>query len=142
MLKKNIKMTISEYCQLKRNEITLKQIAFNRKLDLFATKILNSKHKKIIIFIIASGLLIMNSSKAFANPLDTSKIDNLGSTILGLVRTCGYWFCIILATKDIIAALMEGSTKQIGQIIVKYLTAFGAFYALPWIMDLIKELLS
>lgn len=142
LYKKHIRLSFQEFFALERNEITLEEILWNRRLDNFAKKVLNSKYKVAIIFIIASGLLVLNTATVFASTIDTSKIDTLGSTILGLIRSCGYWFCIILATKDIITALMEGSTKQIGGIIVKYLTAFGAFYALPWIMDLIKELLS
>lgn len=138
-----MRMSISEYCQLQRGEISINDIYNNRKLDDFATRVLNSKHKAAIVFIIASGLLVFNSTNALAvGSIDTSKIDLLGSTVLGLIRTCGYWFCIILATKDIIGELMRGTTKQIGSIVVKYLTAFGAFYALPWIFDLIADLLG
>ena len=140
--KKKLKLSFQEFFQLERGEITLEDIYWNRKLDTFASRVMKSEYKAFIIFIIASGLLILPSATAMAGNIDTSKIDVLGSTILGLVRTCGYWFCIILATKDIVGALMEGSSKHIGSIIVKYITAFGAFYALPWIFDLIADLLA
>ena len=140
--KKKIKLSFQEFFALERGEITLEDIYFNRKLDAMAGRIMKSEYKAVIIFMIACGLILVPSVSAMAGEIDTSKINELGSVILGLVRTCGYWFCIILATKDIVGALMEGSSKQIGSIIVKYITAFGAFYALPWVFDLIADLLA
>lgn len=138
--KKHIRMSVSEFCKLQRNELTLEDIYYRNKLDAFANKVMKSQYKAFIVFMIATSLLILPSITTYA--VDTSKINNLGSTVLTLIRSCGYWFCIILATKDIVGALMEGSSKQIGSIIVKYITAFGAFYALPWIFDLIADLLA
>lgn len=138
--KKHIRLSFQEFFALERGEITLEDIYFNRKLERFATKVMTSKYKLAVVFMIASGFLVINTARALA--VDTSKIDNLGSTILGLIRTCGYWFCLILATKEIITSLMEGNTKKIGNIVVHYLAAFGAFYALPWLFDLIKDLLA
>ena len=140
--KKRIRLSFQEFFQLERGEITLEEIYYNRKLDLFAVNVLASKYKNIILIVIASGLIVLNSELALATTIDTSKVDNLGSTVLSLIRTCGYWFCLALASKEIITQMINGTTKEIGSIIVKYLTAFGAFYALPWIMDLIKDLLS
>lgn len=136
---KKITMSIPEYLSYERREITLKDIYYNQKMDHIAKVIINSKYKLFFIFIIASGLLVLNSTQVLA--VDTSKIDSAGSTLLTIVRTAGYWFCIILACKDIVGALIEGNTKAVGQIVVKYIVGFGALYALPWVFDLIKEIL-
>lgn len=140
--RKKIRLSFQEFFQLERGELTLEEIYYNRKLDLFAANILNSKYKTVVLIAIASALIFLKSDLALATTLDTSKVDNLGTIILSLIRTCGYWFCLALASKEIITQMINGTTKEIGSIIVKYLTAFGAFYALPWIMDLIKDLLA
>ena len=137
---KKITMSIPEYLAYEKGELSLKDIYYNQKLDNMAKAIINSKYKLFFIFLIASGLLLLNNVQAFA-AVDTSKIDSAGFTLLTIVRTAGYWFCIVLACKDIIAALMEGNTKSVGQILVKYIVGFGALYALPWVFDLIKEIL-
>ncbi len=138
--KKHIRLSFQEFFALERGELTLEDIYFDRKLESFAGKVMKSEYKLAVVFMIASGLLVLSNTQALA--VDTSKIDNLGLSVLGIVQTAGYWFCLILATKDIISALMEGNTKKIGSIVVHYLSAFGAFYALPWLFDLIKELLA
>jgi len=111
---------------------------YNANLDLVAKHIdANSELKKKAVFVLGS-LLYVNEVVNAADPL--AKIDTAGSTILGIVRRIGYWCCILGCIIDIIKALMQGDTKSIAKIIMKYALAFGALYIFPWILDLIKSI--
>lgn len=139
---KTVTMSIPEFCQLNRGEIKLSDIYFNRQASRSLERICkkNSKLAILIIFFLASMLLVSNN--VYAAGVDTSKIDNLGRTLLTLVQNIGYWFCIIMAAKEILTSLMQNQAKEVGGIILKHVMAFGGFYALPWIFDLIKDLLG
>lgn len=111
---------------------------YNNSLEIAAKKInLNSKLRKEFIFVLGTLFYINDTVNAYAvDPL--SKVDKAGNTILGIVRRIGYWCCIIGCVIDVIKALMQGDTKSIAKIMMKYALAFGALYIFPWILDLIK----
>lgn len=111
---------------------------YNNNLELVANHInANTKLKKEAVFVLGS-LLYVNEIVNAADPL--GKIDVAGNTILGIVRKIGYWCCIIGCIIDIIKALMQGDTKSIAKIMMKYALAFGALYIFPWILDMIKSI--
>lgn len=111
---------------------------YNANLELIAKHInANTELKKKAVFVLGS-LLYANEVVSAADPL--GKIDTAGNTILGIVRRIGYWCCIIGCIIDIIKALMNGDTKSIAKIMMKYALAFGALYIFPWILDLIKSI--
>lgn len=140
MLRKKITMTIPEFCKLQRGEISIQDIKMARKMELMANRIMKDDNKRrFVTFLIACGLMIKDGLIAYAvDP--SSKIDVAGRTILGIVRRFGYWICIIMCVAEIIKSLGQGDTKGIGKIVLKYLLAFAAFYMVPWLFDLIKEL--
>lgn len=138
---KNIKMSIPEFLEYSRGEITLKEIWGRRELEKVSRKIITNKRiVKLTVFILAGVLFISNP--VFAASADPNKIDAMGKQILNIIRSFGYWTCIVLATKDILQALLHGENKEVGQIILKHIVAFGGFYALPWIFDFIKDFLG
>ena len=144
---KRIRMTIPEFLQYQRGELTLKEIYFNRKtrrvVDNILNKIINcDKTRASFIFFLACCFVILDVNKVLAEgtSVDVSSIDRLGYTLLSITRSLGYWVCIILACKEIITELMSGG-KDIGKIFVKYIIAFGSLYALPWVMDMIKSII-
>lgn len=139
---RKVTMSIPEFCALNRGEVTLSQIYLNRQATRSLEKICrrNSQIAKFVVFFLASILLIPNT--VFASTVDVSKIDKLGQTLLTLVQNIGYWFCIIMAAKEILTSLMQNQAKEVGGIILKHILAFGGFYALPWAFDLIKDLLG
>ncbi|EJT6340612.1 hypothetical protein N2W42_001359 [Clostridium perfringens] len=139
---KTVTMSIPEFCALNRGELTLSDIYFNRKASRSIERICrkNSRLAMIIVFFLASMFIVQTN--VYAASVDTSKIDSLGRTLLTLVQNIGYWFCIIMAAKEILTSLMQNQAKEVGGIILKHVMAFGGFYALPWIFDLIKDLLG
>lgn len=98
----------------------------------------DSELGKKAIFVLGSLMYVNEVVNAAEDPM--SKIDVAGNTILGIVRRIGYWCCIVGCIMDIIKALMQGDTKSIGKIMMKYALAFGALYVFPWILDLIKSI--
>lgn len=139
--RKNIRMSIEEFMQYSRNEITLKDIWGKRELEKVSQKIIT--HKRIIklaVFILAGVLFVSNP--VLAASADPKKIDEMGNVILGIIRSFGYWTCIFLASKDIVQSLLHGESKEVGQILLKHIVAFGGFYALPWVFNFIRDFLG
>lgn len=114
---------------------------YNKNLELVAKHInSNSKLKKKAVFVLGSLLYIQENVYAATNPLN--KVDEAGTTILDIVRKVGYWICIIGCIIDIIKALLQGDTRTIAKIMMKYALAFSALYLFPWILDLIKSIFA
>lgn len=135
-------MSLPEFLALERGELTLKDIKNNRKFDIFLGKIMKNKQiKKALVFLTALGFTFQTFTLTASGAVDTSRIDYAGSTILLLLRTAGYWICIIIASKDILSSLLSGDTRSVGKSVLKALTAYGGFYILPWFFELIKEIL-
>jgi hypothetical protein len=98
-------------------------------------KILSSKRiKQLSVFVLANCFYVQTVYAA--------NIDAAGQKVLGVCRNVGYWVCLIMATIEIIKALMQGNTKSITPIITKYAVGYGALFFLPWIFDLIKSIFS
>lgn len=99
----------------------------------FAKEILKDPQlTKKTVFVL--GNLLMLERVVYA-----SGIDKAGNVLLGLARDLGYYICLLMCIMEIIKSLMQGDTKSIGKIIMKYIIAFGAFYMLPWLFNIIKD---
>lgn len=96
----------------------------------------NRYAKGLTAFLLANMMYVKT---AMANP---DKVAKAGGAILGIVRSFGYWICLIMCIVEIIKSLMQGDTKSISKIIAKYAIGFGSFYFLPWFFDLIREVFS
>ncbi|MGU8834175.1 hypothetical protein ACSW8S_16670 (plasmid) [Clostridium perfringens] len=138
---KKMTMSIPEYCQLQRGETTLEEIYLNRKTRRAFDKMCSNKQIfNFLVFFFASILMV--NQLVYAAQVDTSKIDELGNTLLSIVQSIGYWFCIIMAGKELIGSLMQGHSKDVAGIITRHILAFSGFYGLPWIFNLIKSMLA
>lgn len=109
---------------------------YNQNIELVAKYInQNNKLKKQVVFVLASLFYFQDIVQASA---DLSKIDRAGNTFLGITRKIGYWVCIVGCAIDIIKNLMQGDTKIVGKIMMKYGLGFASLYFFPWVLDLIK----
>lgn len=77
--------------------------------------------------------------KVLANT-NTGPIDRVGNALLEIARSFGYWVFLIMCIIDILKSVCNGDTKNILNIISKYLVAFGSFYFLPYLFNLIKPM--
>lgn len=132
---KTITMSISEFFQYSNNEITLNDILIRQQSEkIINTMITNKMFERFAITFIACILFC----KAVHGAGDLTKVNQAGNILLTIVRTFGYWVCLIMGITEVIKSLLNGDTKSIGKIIAKYLLGFASFYALPWLMDIIK----
>lgn len=127
------------YSNTKVEDFKNKQrIKYNSNMELVAKHInADNKLKKQAVFVLGSLFYVQDVVSAAS---DLGKIDKAGNTILGIVRKIGYWICIVGCIIDIIKSLMQGDTKSIAKIMMKYALAFAALYIFPWMLDLIKEI--
>lgn len=139
----NYVMTFTQYRQYENGEKTLREIKRERKelsrLEDIATKIVeNPKLKRLVVFTVAS---LNYASEVLADTTDAfGKINKGGSMILGVIQTVGYWLCVLSCIMEILKTVMNGSTKDVGKVMVKYLLIFGSLYLMPWLFDLIKAI--
>lgn len=137
---KKITMSIPEYCQLQRGEITLEDIYFNRKTRRAFDKMCSNEQMFNFLAFFFASVLITNKL-VYAAQVDTSNIDTLCNTLLVIVKDIGYWFCIIMASKELISCIRQRRSNEVVGIVTRYTVAFTSFYGLTWIFTLIKELL-
>ena len=64
-------------------------------------------------------------------------IDTTGAVFLSVVMRVGYRLILIMCAIEILKSLMQGDTRGVGKILIKYLSATLALYSFPWLMDLV-----
>jgi len=87
---------------------------------------------------------IFYCSNAYAAPAGGLKgIDVFGTKVLSILRSVGYWVCLLMCIKEIIqSATSGGETKDILKIILKYVIIFGSLYLVPQLFDMIPSSFS
>lgn len=140
-MSKEITMSIKQFMEVQRGEKTYKDIETENGLESLAATILNDDRlRKLTVFTMAalnySSVVFADTSQAIA------KIDKGGFMILGLFQTLGYWACIIICIMEILKTIMNGTNKDIGKIVLKYVGIFATLYFMPWAFDVIKEIMS
>lgn len=145
----NYVMTYEQMLAYDRGEKTIRQIKRERRekerlekvIENFATKVMgNARLKKIVVFTIA-GLNYASTVLADTNAA-VEKINTGGFMILGIVQTIGYWLCLIGCIMEILKSIMNGSSKDVGKIMIKYLLVFGSLYLMPFGFNLIREIFA
>lgn len=121
-----MKMTIPEYLQLSRGEVTKVELRYNK-----------SVFKKVAVFMLAQALMF--STYAYADEFDT-KLDNAGTMILLKVRKFSRWAIIIVATVELAKCITDKDYRTIPKIISKYLILYAAMFLVPLGLDLIESI--
>lgn len=134
-MKKCITMTIPQFNSIQRGEMSYKDL----EVDNLAGKILKN-HRLTKCFVVATALInSFNVAYADVNAV-SEKIDSTGNMVLGIMQSIARWVCIIMCLMEIVKALGNGTTKDIGKIILKYTLAYGSTYLLPFIFDAIRDI--
>lgn len=108
----------------------------NEIWESFANHIKSNKRlEKMFTFVVGS---LMYCKEVYASVGGLQGIDALGGKLLSVCRKFAYWVGIIMCIVEIIKSLLQGDSKSIGKIIIKYILAFAAIYFVPWLFDLIK----
>lgn len=112
-----------------------------RKLDKEVGVMLKvPKTRKLIITLTAC---LMHYTPVLADVGKASaKIAQLGSEILGLCQTAGYWVCLVMCVLEIIKAGVNGDSRSISKIMAKYILLFSGLYFMPWIFDSIRDVFN
>lgn len=133
-----ITMSIPQFCQLHRGELTLAEIKKENNVESLLQKIMsNEQLNKIAIITTAAALHFQKL--VLANTDGLAKIDAIGFKFLTVIQHIGYWVCIIMCLVEIIKNVSSGDYKKIGAIIAKYLLILAALYGLQWAFDFIRS---
>ena len=73
---------------------------------------------------------------ASKDPLQALPI--IGNKIYGIIQMAGWFICAIAVLK----ALMEGDTKSIPKVMMRFGLGFAALYIFPAFLDMIKGIFS
>lgn len=138
---KEITMTIPQFLAYERGEKSLKDIKIENGLENITTKIMkDNRIKKIAVFTIAS---LNYMSTVQADTADAiGRIDSAGLMFFGIIQSIGYWLCLIGCIMEILKSLMNGSSKEVGKIMMKYILIFAALYLMPFAFNLIREVFA
>lgn len=140
-MKKEIVMSIPQFLQYKRGEKSIKDIELENGLENIARKIINNDRlRKMTVFTIA-GLNYMSTVYADATEA-VARIDNAGLMFFGIIQSIGYWLCLIGCIMEILKSVMNGSSKEIGKLMMKYILIFAALYLMPFAFNLIREVFA
>lgn len=140
-MSKNITMSINQFMEVQRGEKSFKDIEIENGIESLAKRILNDDRlRRMAVFTIAglnyASEVLADASEAFV------KINRGGGMILGLIQTVGYWLCIISCVMEILKTVMNGATKDVGKVMIKYILIFASLYLMPWLFDLIREIFA
>lgn len=140
-MSKNISMSINQFMEVRRGEKSFKDIEIENGMESLATKIINDDRlRRMTVFTIAS---LSYAQEVLADTSDAfGKINKGGLMILGLIQTVGYWLCIISCVMEILKTVMNGATKDVGKVMIKYILIFASLYLMPWLFDLIREIFA
>lgn len=140
-MSKEITMTIPQFLQYKRGEKTIKDIEVENGLESIAKRIMkDDRLRKMTIFVIAglnyASTVLADTSQAVA------KINSAGNTFLSIFQSIGYWLCLIGCIMEILKSVMNGSSKDVGKTMLKYILIFTALYLMPFAFNLIREIFA
>lgn len=138
---KEITMTIPQFLAYERGEKSLKDIKLENGLESIARRIINNDRlRKITVFTIAS-LNYMTTVQADATEA-IARIDSAGYMFFGIIQSIGYWLCLIGCIMEILKSVMNGSSKEVGKLMMKYILIFAALYLMPFAFNLIREIFA
>ena len=134
-------MTIPQFLAYEREEKSLKDIELENGIESIATRIINNDRlRKITVFTIAS-LNYMTTVQADATEA-IARIDSAGYMFFGIIQSIGYWLCLIGCIMEILKSVMNGSSKEVGKLMMKYILIFAALYLMPFAFNLIREIFA
>lgn len=82
-------------------------------------------------------LTCMYGIRTNASTLD--KMDKTCEEALMVGQRIGYWICVFMCIYEIIKKVKDGDTGAIWGIIIKYAIAYGAFFIVRFVLDMIGE---
>ena len=91
-------------------------------------------------FLAFSIINLSHCKRVLAVDPNLAPINKAGNTLLGIAQEIGQWVFIIMALTEILKSVVNGDTKNVLNIICKYLVAYGSFYFLPYLFKIIRPM--
>jgi len=138
-------MSFPEFFKMKNGEMTLSEIKRNHRddynIEKFANYILkNNRLTKVVVVALAVTIMILNwnmSHLAIATVANGKGIDILGNKLLGLFKLYGKWILLVVCSLESIKSGVNGDSKKILSIVVKYLLIYLSLFLVPELFDMI-----
>ena len=131
---------IKQKCDDSLNEITNKISKSKIAKGSFIFVLANMMYSQAKASSLGQDAQEVANSKALVDT--TTKLTHAGNAIFGIVQTVGYWLILIMCIIEILKCLMQGDTKSIAKVMMKFGLAYASFYLFPWILDLIRTVFS
>lgn len=105
------------------------------------------KHKRLymnLVCIVAMMFISGYINPCFATDVNNaiSKINSLGEQLLKLVRVVGYWTVLLITSKDCIKEALNGSRKNVGNVVVRGVMIMAVIYFLPELFSMMESIVS
>lgn len=139
MKKKEITMTISEFMNIQRGNLTLNEVKMlNMKVDR-----IDRKTYKIVVTTMATVLFMLaNPTVVFANTLfQTNTLSRLSSEVMQEISYFILLAAIAIELFRYISFNKRENSMEILGMIFKYAVAFSLIYFTPYIIDTLKTIL-
>ena len=138
-------ISFENYSKMKNGELTLNQIRKNHNddydMESFTGKILkNHRLTKIAVVLLASANIILTKamdSVSIETVANGKAIDVLGNKLLGLFQYYGHWILLIMCVLECIKSGINGDSKKILAIVVKFLLIYTSLFLVPQLFDMI-----
>jgi len=112
-------------------------------MELIATKInSNTRTKRAAVFLLGSLMYFNNIAVMAATKDPLGKLPIIGNKIYSMIQMAGWFICAIGCAIAVLKALMEGDTKSIPKIMMRFGMGFAALYIFPAFLDMIKSIFS
>lgn len=133
---KEITMSIHDFMEIQRNKNLTIDKNNMKTLDAMVGRILNDKKLKMIVLtsIAYTSMTIM----AYAEPLD--ELRHAKNEIVLVLQVCIVIICIVMCLLNIGKSLIGGRSNDIGEIVMRYLTATIGVCVVPKIFTWIAHL--
>lgn len=137
---KEITMTINQYLEMERGNLTLKEIMRENDIENLASRILASPQlKKFTITLIAT---LGFCAKAFAveniEPIGPMKPD----IIINVLKHSLSYICIIAACIEITTCALDERDQEIPKVGLKYIFAYFIIKATPKVFTVIEHIIK
>lgn len=140
-MSKEISMSINQFLEFERGNMSLKEIYKENEIESFLEKIKKNKefYKMIVI-----NLAVLNMNYMVVHADESvqaiKQIHEAENKIIPVILAIVGAICTICCIGEIGKSVMNKKGADIGQIVMKYLMAFAGACAVPWAFRLIADI--
>lgn len=139
-MRKEITMTIHEFMEVQRGNLTVDEVVQANDMERIAGKILkNNKLRRATITTIALiNMTVVAHADESAQAI--AQIQKAEHSIVPILLEIIGAICTVCCIAEIGKSVMTRKGVDIGQIILKYIMAFAGASCVPWAFELIRKI--